>query len=245
MVEPQFTEYAIKLSKSARDTRQSLPPEVWRILDTIEANLSEDPRQYANHIIPASIDGSSSIYIHPNPRLEISFQVDEEHKIIYFFHYSAPSFAIQKTIFVSYSHNDRAWLNKLRNFLTVLEQQGVIKFWDDSQIEPGVKWEDEIRKALDSSRAGLLLVSQEFLASKFITETELPKLLNNAVTAGKRIFWLQLSPSTVFDTHREITQFQSLLDDPKVSLQELETVNEAQLRKVLVEMSRRLSEAVA
>jgi hypothetical protein len=56
---------------------------------------------------------------------------------------------------------------------------------------------------------------------------------------------LQLSPSTVFDTHREITQFQSLLDDPKVSLQELETVNEAQLRKVLVEMSRRLSEAVA
>ncbi len=45
----------------------------------------------------------------------------------------------------------------------------------------------------------------------------------------------------MFDTHKEITRFQSLLEDPTTSLQELE---EAEQRRALVRMTKRLAEAV-
>ena len=242
MAEPEFPEFAIKYAKSAQETRKTLPPEVRPTVDLIESELVDDPNMYPERIIPASLDGTSFVYMHPDPVIQITFQVDKENKVLYFFHYSAPAFKVQKTIFVSYSHADRPWLEKLRKFLTVIEQQGVMQFWDDSQLEVGVPWEDQVKKILDSNQGGLLLVSQEFLSSKFIKETELPKLLDQAEQEGKKIFWLHLSPSTVFETHKEITKYQSLLDDPQTSLEELE---EPQQRKVLVQMSKKLAEAVS
>ena len=148
---------------------------------------------------------------------------------------------MRKTIFVSYSRKDEPWLAKLKTFLGVLEQQGVIRFWDDSQLEVGKPWEEQINEALESAYAGVLLVSQDFLASSFITGQELPKLLDGAAQQGKRIFWIHLSPSTVFDTHEEITRFQSLLKDPRQTLEELP---EAQQKKVLVHISKELAKAV-
>jgi hypothetical protein len=44
--------------------------------------------------------------------------------------------------------------------------------------------------------------------------------------AGKKIYWLPLSPSTVFKTHKEITAYQSLLSDPEISIEELDKVGQ-------------------
>jgi len=74
----------------------------------------------------------------------------------------------------------------LKKFLAVLEQKGVINFWDDSQLQPGVPWEEQINDALRSAKAGLLLVSQEFLNSTFIADTELPRLLSDSEKNGKK-----------------------------------------------------------
>jgi hypothetical protein len=126
-------------------------------------------------------------------------------------------------------------------FLTVLEQEGVIKFWDDEQLKPGQLWEEEIKQVLDSAAAGVLLVSQDFLVSKFIKEKELPKLLEGAQKEGKKIFWAPLSPSTVFESHEHITKYQSLLPDPRTSLEER---SEADQKKALVEMSKLLRQVV-
>ena len=79
---------------------------------------------------------------------------------------------------------------------------------------------------LNGSSAGLLLVSQNFLSSQFVKDVELPKLLNSAKQSGKQIFWLHLSPSTVFLTHKEITEFQSLLPNPQIPLAQLDTVTQ-------------------
>jgi len=48
-------------------------------------------------------------------------------------------------------------------------------------------------------------------------------------------------PSTVFESHAEITRFQSLLENPKVSLDDLD---DAAQKRALVRMSSRLAEAV-
>jgi hypothetical protein len=87
----------------------------------------------------------------------------------------------------------------------------------------------------------VLLVSQDFLASPFITKYELPRLLADARRGGKKIFWVPISPSTVFDSNEEIAGFESLVENPRVSLIEL---SEAEKLRTLVEVSRRLRDAL-
>lgn len=239
---PEFPEYSVKYSRDAIESRKLLPPELLTKLDNIVNGLATDPNKYPERIIPASRDGTSFVYRQPDPDIQVTFELDEEKKIIYFFHFSAPTFAVKKTIFVSYSHEDEEWLKMVKKFLAVLEQEGLIEFWDDSRIDAGDKWKSEIEDALEGAKAAVLLVSQSFLASNFVSTYELPKILANASQGGKKVFWIPLSPSTVFDTHKEITQFQSLMTDPTTSLKELKEVDR---QKVLVQMSKKLRDAVS
>ena len=220
----EFAEYGIKYSKDARRSRREIPTEHLPVLDEIENDLAEDPDKHSDRLIPVSRDGRCFVYSHPSPPIQVTFEIDREDKIIYFRHFVELALQVRKTIFISYSHKDSEWLQKLRIFLSVLEQEGLIKLWDDQQIQPGV------------------LVSQDFLASNFIRDTELPSLLDSAVTQGKKIFWIPLSPSTVFDSHKEITKYQSLLPDPATSLEER---SDAEQKKAFVQISRSLRDAVA
>lgn len=239
MTSASFPEYAIKYGESARKTKLALPQPLRQAADEIEVELCANPDEYPERIIPASQDGKSRIYRHPAPEIQIMFEVDREKKIILIFHYFAPTLSPQQTVFVSYSHQDKLWLEKLRGFLNVLDQQGLIKFWDDSQLVPGVLWETQVKEVLNASKAGLLLVSQNFLTSQFVKDVELPKLLEGATLAGKKIYWLPLSPSTVFLTHKEITAYQSLLANPAISLAELDDVKQ---QKAFVEVTKQLME---
>ena len=82
--------------------------------------------------------------------------------------------------FLSYSHADQADVDR---FLAVFQPQLAsaagyhFKLWMDRHILPGEKWKAEIARALEDTDFGLLLVSPQFLASRFITEHELAALL--------------------------------------------------------------------
>jgi hypothetical protein len=41
--------------------------------------------------------------------------------------------------------------------------------WDDSQIQPGDKWRDEIKTVFVATKVALFLGSMDFLVSKFVT----------------------------------------------------------------------------
>ena len=80
--------------------------------------------------------------------------------------------------FVSYAHDDEALafdlLARLEKLLA-LAPHCVFERWDDRRLEPGQRWRDEIRKAVDRCPVGLLLASPAFLGSGFITKEELPR----------------------------------------------------------------------
>ncbi len=82
--------------------------------------------------------------------------------------------------FLSYAHRNTADVERFRDLLEpLLKASADFAFgeWTDHVILPGEHWRKEIDQALERSRFGLLLVSPEFLASKFIAENELPVLL--------------------------------------------------------------------
>lgn len=112
-------------------------------------------------------------------------------------------------VFVSYSHKDKRWLDRLRVHLAPLNRDYDIDSWDDNRIKPGSKWRDEIRVAVDKANAAILIVSADFLASEFIHTNELPPLLKSAEEEGALILPIIASPS-LFMRNRDLSQFQAV-----------------------------------
>ena len=83
-------------------------------------------------------------------------------------------------VVVSYSHKDAKWRVNSENFLKPLVRQKRIRIWDNTAIDAGKKWREEIRKAFGSANVAILLMSQDFLDSDFISKNELPLLLDRA-----------------------------------------------------------------
>ena len=53
------------------------------------------------------------------------------------------------TVFVSYSHKDERWKDRLVGHLKVLEPEGVLEVWHDRRIGGGSDWEMQIRQAME------------------------------------------------------------------------------------------------
>jgi len=102
---------------------------------------------------------------------------------------ASPSSEQRPSVFVSYSHEDRDWLDKFTGMLDPMVRGGTISVWHDKQLKPSDAWRAEIEAALQNASIGLLLVSRHFLSSNFIQENELPYLLESAEKRGVKLVW--------------------------------------------------------
>jgi hypothetical protein len=120
----------------------------------------------------------------------------------------------KKTVFISYSHEDRNMLERLRAHLNSLVRDQSIEVWDDTKIKVGDKWREEIKESIDNAKIAILLISADFLASDFIYRNELPPLLESAKKNGTKIFSVILSPCRFYD-YDTINQYHAINDPQK------------------------------
>ncbi len=116
----------------------------------------------------------------------------------------------QGKVFISYSHRDKEYLDRLQEHLKPHVRAGTIPLWVDTNLKPGDDWKEEIERSLASAQVAILLVSVSFLASDFVAEEELPKLLAAAEGRGARIFPVILTPCGFRRT--KLSRFQAVND---------------------------------
>jgi hypothetical protein len=96
-------------------------------------------------------------------------------------------------VFLSYSHKDRAWADRLLTYLRAIAVD--VSVWSDAAIKTGASWDREIARAITASDVAILLVSRDYLASDFIANRELPTLLESASQGRTLILPLMITPA--------------------------------------------------
>ena len=81
-------------------------------------------------------------------------------------------------LFYCYAHEDRTWREQLGKPLSALEAEGIISPWFDGMLVGGDRWNEVIKQNLDKADIVVLLVSSDFLRSKYIIDIELKRAID-------------------------------------------------------------------
>lgn len=123
-------------------------------------------------------------------------------------------------VFISYSHENRHELERLRIHLKAARLNNRVEWWDDTQINPGQDWQHAIKKAIDTTRVAVLLISVDYLASDFILDNELSPLLTASEEEGVTILPVILGPCLFQLTN--LARFQAV-NNPSTPLSKMNT----------------------
>jgi tetratricopeptide (TPR) repeat protein len=99
------------------------------------------------------------------------------------------------SVFISYAHKDEALLKQLHTHLSSLTRQGLIVTWYDRQIVAGSDWAGVIDDRLEQASIILLLVSADFIASKYCYEVEMKRALERHEAGQARVIPIALRPA--------------------------------------------------
>ncbi|MGR3319756.1 MAG: TIR domain-containing protein [Candidatus Anammoxibacter sp.] len=118
------------------------------------------------------------------------------------------------SVFISYSHKDEEWKDRLKPQLDALEMAGEIVVWDDRKIDGGDKWYPEIEEAMSNAAVAVCLISENFLAFEFCVKDEIPFLLNREQENNMLFIPVLISPCP-WKAFRWLSETQMLPRDGK------------------------------
>lgn len=238
-VQGGFQRYWLRYAQKAKEQRAALPPvaelEAFRVMEA----LADDPEHFAGRV--EAVSATDRVYRHPDPPIEIAYRIDPVGHTI-----DVASVTLRNMdsalalVAVSYSHKDARWRDELRKFLKPLVRQKRLRIWDDTAIDAGEQWRDEIKHAFGTADVAVLLVSPDFLDSDFIAEQELPMLFEKARRKQGRLLWLAVRPSN-YKKQPGIEPMQAL-NDPE---QPLSGLRKSACEKELTRVSDRILAALA
>ena len=117
------------------------------------------------------------------------------------------------TVFFSYSHADENLRDMLEKHLSALKHQGLIDTWHDRRIRAGDEFSSEISDNLERADMILLLVSADFISSRYCYDVEMTRALERHQGGEAKVIPVILRACDWKDT-----PFGKLLAVPKDSL---------------------------
>lgn len=113
-------------------------------------------------------------------------------------------------IFFSYSHADEELADMLQKHLAAMKNNDLITTWHDRCIRAGDEFGHEIDKNLNDADVILLLISSDFIASRYCYEIEMARAIERHEVGEARVIPVILRPCDWHDT-----PFGKLLAAPK------------------------------
>jgi hypothetical protein len=104
-------------------------------------------------------------------------------------------------IFISYAHEDEAYLKLLETHLSALQRRGLINIWHDRNISAGTEWASKIDSYLNTAHMILLLISPDFFASDYCYSVEMMQAINRHEAGDACIIPIILRPTYWQETH--------------------------------------------
>lgn len=98
------------------------------------------------------------------------------------------------SVFICYCRQDIRFKNSLIKSLKVGAQYSKFHIWQDGNIPYGEPWKNEIEKAIEEAKVAILLISDDFLGSKFIIKDEIPRLWKRKQENDIKIIPIIVSP---------------------------------------------------
>src|SRR6266700_3924824 len=98
-------------------------------------------------------------------------------------------------VFFSYAHADEKLKIELEKHLSLLIEEGYVSGWSDRAIQAGMEWEHEIDRHLSTAQIILLLISPDFMASKYCYSVEMKKAMERHEADEARVIPIILRPT--------------------------------------------------
>jgi len=110
-------------------------------------------------------------------------------------------------IFISYSKDDKKYLDEINKTLKPLKSVKNVDIWDDLELEAGEKWKDRILKELNKANIFIFLLSRNALATDFITNIEIEEAIENSSKKGSRIVPIIIENCAWEEEYFKISEF--------------------------------------
>jgi hypothetical protein len=145
----------------------------------------------------------------------------------------------REKLFISYSHRDVRWFERVREQLAVLEHEGLIDAFEDTRIGVGEDWYAHLHQEMLQAQIALLLISASFLTSVFIRKEEIPQLFERHEAAG-----MMLYPLLVRDCPWQEVSWLARLQMRPREARPLASMGAATLDKCLADVAREIASIV-
>jgi len=96
-------------------------------------------------------------------------------------------------IFISYIRQDFQKYIEIKNALLPAASKGFLQIWSDSDIQPGEPFEATIENIIKTSDIFIILLSQQYLKSEYISTRELDLILKQHSERHSQIHCIRLS----------------------------------------------------
>jgi len=114
--------------------------------------------------------------------------------------------SMPKRIFFSYSKKDENYRAELESHFAALRRSGKIDTWCDVNLTAGQEWDKKIKEELERADIVMLLLSSDFMATDYIWNTEIPKIIKE----GKTVVPIFLRPCDWHEELYEVNKYTAL-----------------------------------